>query len=132
MSAGTRELGAGDASFAARAGDGSWRQVSGSNGAISTSFAHHAGVYASGERLVAVNRAADEDRAALVAETRVGELFQGLDFARVDGQVGSLAALINEVWRPFLLAMIAALLMEAVLCMPRTVQVTAPAAGARA
>jgi hypothetical protein len=47
------------------------------------------------------------------------ELFQGLDFVRVDDQAGSLSSLIQEIWRVFLATMLAALVLEAILCMPK-------------
>jgi hypothetical protein len=96
-----------------------WRQVAGPPDALSTEYVHHAGIYSSGERLVAVNRAAAEDQAPVLAGERVAELFNGLDFTRIDDQAGSSLGLIQEVWRPFLVAMLIALLVEAVLCMPR-------------
>jgi hypothetical protein len=96
-----------------------WRQVAGSPNAISTDYAHYAGVYAAGERLLAVNRAPAEDQAPILGDDRVAGLFKGLDFTRVDDRAGSLAGLIQEIWRPFLLAMLVAMLVEAGLCLPR-------------
>jgi hypothetical protein len=112
----TRQLVAGDAALEQAA---AWKQLAGPADAISTDYAHHAGVYAAGERLLAVNRAAAEDQAAVLADERVAELFRGLDFTRVDDRAGSLAGLIEEVWRPFFVLMLVALLVEAALCMPR-------------
>ena len=56
------------------------------------------------------------------ADDRVASLFKGLDFSRVDDRAGSLAGLIQEIWRLFLLAMMVALLVEAGLCLPRRTQ----------
>jgi Aerotolerance regulator N-terminal len=112
----TRQLVAGDAGPEQPA---TWRQIAGPPDAISTDYAHHAGVYAASEKLFAVNRSASEDQAAVLADDRVAELFQGLDFTRVDDRAGSLIGLVQEIWRPFLVAMIVALLVEAVLCLPR-------------
>ena len=81
---------------------------------------HHAGVYAAGDRLLAVNRSPAEDQAAVLADDRVAGLFKGLDFTRVDDRAGSLAGLIQEIWRPFVVAMMIALLLEAALCLPPT------------
>ena len=61
----------------------------------------------------------------VVADGRVSGLFKGLDFARVDDQAGSLNALIQEIWRLFLVTMLIALVLEAVLCLPK--KVTRPA-----
>lgn len=112
----TRQLVAGDVSGEQPT---AWQQLAGPPEAISTEFAFHGGVYSAGERLVAMNRAASEDQAAVLADPRVAELFQGLDFARVDDKAGNLAALIQEIWRLFLVAMMIALIVEAALCLPR-------------
>jgi len=45
-----------------------------------------------------------------------------LPFSRVDDSAGSLTNIVREVWRLFLISMIIALLVEAVLCMPRAVK----------
>jgi hypothetical protein len=97
----------------------SWQQVAGAADAISTDFAFHAGVYGAGDKLFAVNRAAAEELAPVLPDTRVAALFRGLDFARVDDQAGNLAALIQEIWRLFLASMMIALIVEAALCLPK-------------
>jgi hypothetical protein len=99
---------------------GPWKRVAGAATAISTEYSLHPGVYTAGEKLLAVNRPAAEDGAAVLADRRVAELFRGLDYARIDDRAGSMSALIQEVWRVFLVAMMAALVVEAGLCLPRT------------
>lgn len=106
-----------------------WRQLAGPSHAISTDYALHAGVYGAEEKMFAVNRADEEDLAMVLPDTRVAALFEGLDFARVDDQAGSLSTLLHEVWRPFLIAMIGALLAESVLCLPRIGPKTAAPSG---
>jgi hypothetical protein len=106
---------------------GRWQPVGAVDDALSAEYAFQRGVYASGERLVAVNRAPAEDQAAILDDARVAGLFRGLDFSRVDDQAGNLSALIQEIWRIFLVTMIIALIVEAALCMPRVVR---PAGGA--
>jgi hypothetical protein len=112
----TRQLVAGDLALEQPT---TWQQVAGTPDAISTDYAHHAGVYKAGEKLVAVNRSPSEDQAPVLAEDRVAELFKGLDFTRVDDHAGSLVGLIQEIWRPFLLLMMVAMLVEAGLCLPK-------------
>jgi hypothetical protein len=112
----TRQLVAGDA---AREQPTTWHQVAGAPEAISTDYAHHAGVYVAGDKLLAVNRSTSEDQAAVLTDDRVAELFKGLNFTRVDDRAGSLVGLIQEFWRPFLVVMMIALLVEAGLCLPR-------------
>ena len=118
----TRQLVAGDFSGEQPT---AWQQVAGPPEAISTEFAVHGGVYSAGERLLALNRAVAEDQAAVLPDARVTELFHGLDFARVDDKAGNLAALIQEIWRLFLVAVMIALIVEAALCLPR-IQQAAP------
>lgn len=123
----TRQLVAGDVSGEQPT---AWQQLAGPPEAISTEFAFHGGVYSAAERLVALNRSASEDQATVLADARVTDLFQGLDFARVDDKAGNLASLIQEIWRLFLVAMMIALIVEAALCLPRiahAIPVTQPA-----
>jgi hypothetical protein len=96
----------------------SWQKIAGPPEAMSTEYPYHAGAYTAGERMLAVNRSAQEDRAAVLDDDNVEELFQGLDFDRVDDRAGSASSLAREVWRVFLYGMIAFLLIEAALCLP--------------
>jgi len=112
----TRQLVAGETSLEQPA---TWKRIAGAADALSTEYGHHAGVYSAGEKLLAVNRSQAEDQAGVLADDRVTELFRGMDFARVDDRAGSLVGLIQEIWRPFLVAMIVSLLVEAGLCLPR-------------
>jgi hypothetical protein len=105
-----------------------WKRVAGGDEGISTEPTLHDGVYESGERLVGVNRPDTEDRASVLADQRVDELFRGLDFSRVDDRAGNLGGLIQEIWRLFLVAMIVSMLVEAGLCLPRR---TNPSPGSR-
>jgi hypothetical protein len=115
----TRQLVAGDVGLEEPT---TWHQVAGTPDVISTDYAHHAGVYRAGEKLLAVNRSASEDQAPVLTDDRVAELFKGLDFTRVDDRAGSLVGLIQEIWRPFLLVMMISMLVEAGLCLPRRVR----------
>ena len=98
-----------------------WKQIIGPEGALSTDYAHQSGIYSVGEKLLAVNRNDAEDQAGVLDDDRLAGLFSGLSFSRVDDQAGSLEGLIQEVWRMFLVAMLIALIVEAVLCMPRMI-----------
>lgn len=101
-----------------------WQQIIGPANALSTDYAHHGGIYSSGERLLAVNRDAAEDESRILDDDRLAGLFNGLTFNRVDDQAGSFEGLIQEIWRMFLVAMLIALFVEAILCMPRRVPPT--------
>jgi hypothetical protein len=113
---GTRQLSAGETP---PDDPGAWQRLAGADEAVSTDHHLHGGVYASGDRLVAVNRPASEDLAPVLADARVAGLFRGLDFARVDDRAGSVGSLVQEVWRLFLAAMMVALVVEAALCLPK-------------
>jgi len=106
-----------------------WRQVAGPPEAVSTDYVHHGGVYRGSEKLLAVNRGLSEDQSDVLSDNRVAGLFKGLDFTRVDDRAGNLVGLIQEIWRLFLMAMIVALLAEAVLCLPRRKQLTSDGGG---
>lgn len=123
----TRQLVAGDP---AGEDPSKWKRVAGAESALSTDYALQPGVYASGDRLLAVNRSIEEDRAPALVDEKVAELFKGLDYARVDDTAGSFATLMQEIWRPFLMAMMAALIVEAALCMPKPRPASGKVAGA--
>jgi hypothetical protein len=122
LAAGAAELGN---SLQLNAGDGfpttaaAWTKLGGAENVLSTEFPYQAGVYAAGERTLAVNRAAAEDHAPILSDAQVAGLFQGLDFDRVDDRAGNVTSLTREVWRLFLGAMLIALVAEAGLCIPR-------------
>ncbi len=101
-----------------------WRRVAGDENVLSTEYAYQSGVYASGDALVAVNRSEGEDGAELLADERLAGLFRGLDFSRTDADTASTSPLIQEIWRSFLAAMMAALVIEAWLCLPRRMRTT--------
>jgi Aerotolerance regulator N-terminal len=96
-----------------------WKRLAAAEEAMSTDYPQHRGIYQSDDRLLAVTRGAAEDLAPVLADDRLAGLFRGLDFARVDDQAGNISALIQEVWRLFLTAMMVAMVVEAGLCMPR-------------
>ena len=96
-----------------------WQRLAGDPRALSNAYAQHAGVYRFDQQLLAVNRSQAEDAATIVSDDRVAGLFGQLEFDRVDDRAGSGDSLIQEVWRLFLVSMLLALVLEAVLCIPR-------------
>ncbi len=85
----------------------------------------HAGVYRDGAYWTAVNRSQIEDSAVAAPVETVDALFDGMSYRRIDVDVGDTSALASEMWRIFLIAMIVALLVEAVLSLPsRSVRAT--------
>jgi hypothetical protein len=130
LAAGAAELGSAlqlDAGGRFPAAPDAWSKLAGGDEILSTEYPYHAGVYSAGDRMLAVNRAAREDQAAVLSDERVAGLFEGLDFARVDDQAGNVKSLAREVWRLFLLATLIAMVAEAGLCIPRLAQAS-PAA----
>ena len=100
-----------------------WQRLAGDENALSTDYAFCPGVYQAGDRLLAVNRTAAEDQAAVLDDERAAGLFRRLPFdmvigARVDDTAGGSKALVQEIWRMFLLAMMVAMVCEAALCLP--------------
>jgi hypothetical protein len=101
-----------------------WRQIVGPSESLSSEYAFQSGIYRTGDeeedgQLLAVNRSLREDQRDLVEDAQLAKLFAGLEFSRVDDSAGNLSGIVREIWRIFLLAMIAAMLAEAVLCIPR-------------
>ena len=113
----TRTVIAGESALAFN--DNNWQRLAGDESALSTEFAFHSGVYQINERLIAINRSAAEDRPAALVDDKVKELFDGLDFSRVDTQADAASSIVQEIWRLFLVAMIIAMIVEAALCVPK-------------
>lgn len=78
----------------------------------------HAGVYRDDTYWTAVNRSQIEDSATVLPVEAVDTLFDGISYRRIDVDVGDTSALVSELWRIFLIAMIVALLAEAALSLP--------------
>jgi hypothetical protein len=112
----TRQLVAGESGTGDPSG---WTRRAGGEGALSTDYPRHAGIYEAGDRLLAVNRSAAESPAAVLADDRLASLFRGLDFSRLDDRAGGSAGIIQEIWRLFLVAMLGAMVAEAALCLPK-------------
>lgn len=97
----------------------SWTRLAGAEGAISTDYPSHNGVYEAGPRLLAVNRDPSESPSLALTDQQVASLFQGLDFSRVDHRNGGAGSLIQEIWRLFLVALMVVMVAEAALCLPK-------------
>ena len=99
-----------------------WQRLAGPGDAVSTEIGLHAGVFAAGERLLALNRPTAEDAARVVADDRIDGLFRDLTMTRIRGRAGSGDSLVQEIWRAFLIARLLALIVEGLLSMPRRQQ----------
>jgi hypothetical protein len=78
----------------------------------------HAGVYRAGARWLAVNRPAQEDGGAFLATSDVAALLRGLPFRGLEERGRGADALQGELWRLFLLALFACLIVESALTLP--------------
>jgi len=81
-------------------------------------IATQAGVYRSGDRLLAVNRPAGESEREMLTADEAGKLFTGLTFQMLQEQRSRADALQGEIWRLFLFAMLAFMLVEGALILP--------------
>ena len=80
------------------------------------------GLYESDDKLLALNRPLAEDLAAIVPAETLDEVLAGVEYTRIDDEVGGTMALANEIWRTFLFVMIFALMAEALLCVPEATE----------
>ena len=96
-----------------------WTRSPTSDEGLSTESAFHRGVYR--ERRSAAGRQSSRGRRRRRCwpTSAWPSCFEGLNFARVDDQAGSLGSLIQEIWRVFLVAMMVAMVVEAALCLPK-------------
>ncbi len=86
---------------------------------VGTSLALHAGVVASERQARRAEPPARRRRGRRRSPTTaLNELFAGLDFRVLTDSLEAERSLTSEIWRTFLLAMAAALVAEALLCMP--------------
>lgn len=96
-----------------------WKQLLGDGTVLSTQYSGSAGVYQLDEQVFVVNRPIEEDQGSQIPDEQLEELFTGLQFSRIDASAGDLGGIVREVWRLFLILMIVALIIEAILCLPR-------------
>ncbi|TWU43235.1 hypothetical protein Q31b_22730 [Novipirellula aureliae] len=105
---------------------GSAMQLDGPEDRLSTEKNSTAGVYQTDDRWWAVNRDQNEDGNSVVDDAKLAELFNGLQMERLNQGGQSTSSLVEEVWRAFLIATLIALIIEAVLCLPRQVAANGP------
>jgi hypothetical protein len=82
--------------------------------------AYEAGIFRLGERLLAVNRPAQEDSPEILTREQLDQALQGTKFTLLD-QAGQASdpSLSRDVWRAFLIAVLFFLISEALLCLPK-------------
>ncbi len=92
----------------------------------------NAGIYRSGDRLVAVNRAAAEDEPEVLEVNEAKNLFGAMPFQLLQDRQQKTDALQGEVWRFFLFGMLAFLIGESILILPPQTTTQAKVSSARA
>jgi hypothetical protein len=95
-----------------------WRPVEPGQPVLPGDLPLRAGVVASGDHLIALNRPPGEDAVQTLSTAGLSNLFAGLDFRILSGALEDTRSLTNEVWRTVLLCMALAILGEALLCLP--------------
>ena len=92
---------------------------------MTNQYAQNTGVYRTSDLLIAQNRLGDEDSGKLVSAETLSSLFGALNWSRIE--VGASArSLVQEIWRWFLIVMLVAMVVEAMLCMPKRRVVAMP------
>ena len=82
--------------------------------------AYEAGIFRFGERLLAVNRPAQEDNPEILTREQLDQALEGTKYTLLD-QAGQATdpSLSRDVWRAFLIAVLFFLISEAILCLPK-------------
>jgi hypothetical protein len=82
--------------------------------------AHESGIFLLGERLLAVNRPAQEDNPEILSREQLDQALDGTRYTLLDqaGQADD-PSLSRDVWRAFLIAVLFFLISEAILCLPQ-------------
>lgn len=78
----------------------------------------NSGVYGNEEELIALNRPSIEDTSSAIPHEEIDSLFAGLDYYRINDELGSSKSLASEAWKMFIVLMGLALLAEVIFCLP--------------
>lgn len=101
------------------------KQWTSADGSIGKNIALNAGVYRAGERLLAVNRPSAEDDRAVLEPAAAKNLLGPLPLQLLQERTARSDALQGEIWRLFLIGMLAFLFLEAWLVLPNKKPATA-------
>ncbi len=82
--------------------------------------AYESGIFRLGERLIAINRPAQEDNLEILTRESLDSALTGTNYTLLDqaGQADD-PSLSRDVWRAFLIAVLLLLISEALLCLPK-------------
>ena len=95
-----------------------WKTIDESSEVLSSQRTVLSGVYEANGKLIALNRPLAEDGTVILDATMVGNVLGGIDYQRFDDSTDNSNPLASEIWRAFLIVMIVALVLEALLCLP--------------
>ncbi len=87
---------------------------------LSNQIESHVGVFRASSKLVSVHRPISEDEAKTLETADWNRLFEGVPIKRLSEQTGSRDDLQSESWRTFMMILIIALLVEAVMSLPKS------------
>lgn len=82
--------------------------------------AYESGIFRLGERVIAINRPAQEDNVEILSHEQLDQALEGTSYTLLDqaGQAND-PSLSRDVWRAFLIAVLFFLISEAFLCLPK-------------
>ena len=82
--------------------------------------AYESGIFRLGDRLLAINRPAQEDNLEILSRESLDDALEGTGYTLLDqaGQAND-PSLSRDVWRAFLIAVLFFLISEAILCLPK-------------
>ena len=108
------------------------KQWTSADGSLGKNIALNAGIYRAGERLLAVNRPSAEDDRSLLEPAVAKKLLGTLPLQLLQERTARSDALQGEIWRIFLIGMLAFLFLEAWLVLPNKKPATADPLGTTA
>lgn len=100
----------------------SQRQWTSVDSTVPKNIRTQAGVYRSGDRLIAVNRPPSEDEPEILQSNEAEKLFSGVSFQMLQEREKRSDALQGEIWRIFLFGMLIFLIGESILILPGKVR----------
>jgi hypothetical protein len=93
-------------------------QQSGDQSTYSSFYLEQPGVYKTKSMLIAQNRSLEEDSPKIVQNASLVEMFGSLNWSRIDAGANA-NSLVQEIWKWFVILMLFALILEAILCIPK-------------
>ena len=93
-------------------------QEAGDQTIFSSDYADNTGVYRTPGLLIAQNRTIEEDNPKTVEDPVLSDIFGNLKWSRIESGANA-NSLVQEIWKWFLIAMLSALMLESILCIPK-------------